>query len=230
MHRLGRRAGWFVLGLITAMLLVSAPAIAERIADFARDSDRVDGYHAVGFGVKDRGRKLVATNEEGQLPNGIIERVPKAGDATRLAGITANNYARSCAGIQASVYIRPEDLTSEYQNQFGFNCGGLRRNDVKKIVVGTYRVRFWGLNLTGCDFSSDLPFLFTRLSIAVEGVDPVIATYESVEEPNEEQCPGERLDENYSVPVDVHLFTPAGEPVDRPVTVTLLGGPQVGSP
>jgi hypothetical protein len=223
-----RSLTWFGVGLVTSALFLSAPAIAERIADFARDSDKVDGYHAVGFGVKDRGGKLVATNEDGRLPNGIVERVPRAGNASRLGGIHASNYARSCAGIQASVYVLPDDLTAEYQNRFGFSCGGNRRNEVKRIAVGTYRVRFFGYNLTGCDFSSDLPFLFSRVSATVEGSEPVIATYESVEEQNSEQCTG-NLTDNYSVPIDVHLFTPDGEPVDRPVTVTLLGGPQSGS-
>jgi hypothetical protein len=58
----------------------------------AMNADKVDDRHAVGAGasVTARARKLVATNDNGRLPNNIIDKAP---DANRLDGISAEGFA-----------------------------------------------------------------------------------------------------------------------------------------
>ena len=88
-----RHANTFAVAFVTAAVTAGAPAIAATIADYARDSDKVDGRHAVGArtSIAERKGRLVATNADtGQLPNNIIARAP---DANRLDGLNSTEFA-----------------------------------------------------------------------------------------------------------------------------------------
>jgi hypothetical protein len=80
-----------VVAMITAAVTAGGPAIAETIADFARDSHKVDGLHAVDSTMDPGARagKLVATNGSGRLPNNIIV---KADDAQKLDGLNSTQF------------------------------------------------------------------------------------------------------------------------------------------
>lgn len=60
------------LALLVALGGIGGPAIADAIAS---DSDKVDGFHAVGAKAKagKRAGKLVATNSKGRLPRNIVD-------------------------------------------------------------------------------------------------------------------------------------------------------------
>jgi len=91
----------FVVAAVTASIttgvLMAAPAVGSAVVAMARNSDRVDGRHAVGFGASVKGRKgkLVATSAKtGKLPNNIIAKAP---NARRLGGVGAARYARKAS-------------------------------------------------------------------------------------------------------------------------------------
>ena len=81
-----------LVAMVTAAITAGGPAIAATIADYAKNSDKVDGQHAVGAGasVAERAGKLVATNSDGRLPNNIIT---KALDANKLDGRDSTFFA-----------------------------------------------------------------------------------------------------------------------------------------
>jgi hypothetical protein len=76
--------------VITAGVVTGAPAVAAGI--FAKDSHKVDGFHAVGADAKvgKRAGKLVATNQDGRLPNGIIAKAP---DSDLLDGLDSTSFS-----------------------------------------------------------------------------------------------------------------------------------------
>ncbi len=83
-----------LIAATVASAIAAAPAVAGRIADYARNSDKVDGRHAVGASASPnrRASSLVATDNQGRLPNGIIRSAP---DAHRLQGFEANDLVRA---------------------------------------------------------------------------------------------------------------------------------------
>jgi hypothetical protein len=86
-----------------AALTAGGPAVAGSIVDFARNSDKVDGKHAVGAGASapERAGKLVATNSAGRLPNNIIAQAP---DSQKLAGQNLSEVVASARdGLQEQV-------------------------------------------------------------------------------------------------------------------------------
>lgn len=75
-----------LVAFVTAAVIAGGPALAEVIADYARDADKVDGRHAVSAeaSVENRKAKLVATDATtGRLPNNIIAVAP---DSAKLNG------------------------------------------------------------------------------------------------------------------------------------------------
>lgn len=76
--------------IVTAGLVSGGPAIAAGI--FAKDSHRVDGFHAVASAAKveKRAGKLVATNGAGLLPNDIITLAP---DSDLLDGLDSTAFS-----------------------------------------------------------------------------------------------------------------------------------------
>ena len=70
-----------VVGVMAA--LIGAPAVARVVADYARNSDKVDGKHSVASNssVDEAAKKLVALNKNGQLPAKFIPQVGQAAEA-----------------------------------------------------------------------------------------------------------------------------------------------------
>ena len=83
-----------LIATAVASAIAAAPAVAGHIADYARNSDKVDGHHAVGpwASPNRRAGAVVATDSQGRLPNGIIRRAP---DSKRLEGLAANDLVRA---------------------------------------------------------------------------------------------------------------------------------------
>ena len=93
-----RENGRTIFVAVVVAGLVGAPAIARVVADYAKNSDKVDGKHAVGArapATKRRG-KLVATNAQGFLPNNIIR---KARDANKLDGLDSTAFRQKYARV-----------------------------------------------------------------------------------------------------------------------------------
>jgi hypothetical protein len=85
-----------VSAFVAGILIVSGSQIAIAAFD-AVNSDKVDGWHAVGAGatVSARSNKLVATNGSGRLPNNILAKAP---DANRLDGLDGAAFQRRVTG------------------------------------------------------------------------------------------------------------------------------------
>jgi hypothetical protein len=92
--RLRAHLSTIVVAFVTAAVTAGGPAVAASIVDYARNADKVDGRHAVGAGTSaaNRAGKLVATNGDGRLPNGIITKAP---DANRLDGLDSSSFLRA---------------------------------------------------------------------------------------------------------------------------------------
>jgi hypothetical protein len=81
-----------VIAAVTAILVAAAPAVGSAVVARVRNSDKVDGYHAVGSGasIKARRGRLVATSpKSGRLPDNIIATAP---NAKRLGGRSASQF------------------------------------------------------------------------------------------------------------------------------------------
>ena len=78
----------------------TGPGIASTVGRaIAPNSDKVDGFHAVGAGTpaRDRAGKLVATRKsDGRLPDDIIAQAP---DSARLAGQPLRNVKTQWIGV-----------------------------------------------------------------------------------------------------------------------------------
>ena len=104
-ERTRRRVELFVVAATAAVLATAGPALARTVADFAKNADKVDGFHATGAGasIGARSGKLVATGPAtGRLPNNIIAKAP---DANLLDGIDSAGFASSAdvTSMQAQI-------------------------------------------------------------------------------------------------------------------------------
>jgi hypothetical protein len=141
-----------MVAMVTAAVTAAAPSIAATIADYAKNADKVDGKHAVGSSASTTARKgkLVATNPEtGLLPNSIIA---KAQDADKLDGRDSGEFLGKCDLLTLAGYavIDGANLGDTYADaNNSVSCvGGLHAVEVKKTIVGVYRVDF-GVNRNG---------------------------------------------------------------------------------
>lgn len=203
----------FLLGAIVG----TAPAVARVIADYAKDSGRVDGFSATSAD-KDAGRragKLVATDRRGRLPNDIIERAP---DSRRLRDEPPGHYedTRCELGLAADAFV-PGDVAADptvvgdaykYSGR-GHNGDPLlydcvRRNVfARRVAPGIYRLNF--------GHAASCPIQQGQLStlVTVNGEAGLVATAETV-------CEGDEAEE------EVRITSGSGTPVDASFTVLLL--------
>lgn len=88
-----RHLSTVLIVLVTVAITAVAPAVAETIADYAKNAGKVDDRSAVGAGatIAKRSGKLVATDAEGRLPDNIIRKAP---DSERLDGLSKNAFVR----------------------------------------------------------------------------------------------------------------------------------------
>ena len=82
------------VAFVTAAVTAGGPAVAAVVADYARNSDQVDGRDAVGAGASaaERAGNVVATNRAGKLPASAI---PTVSNAEKLDGLDAAKFTRS---------------------------------------------------------------------------------------------------------------------------------------
>ena len=130
---------------------LAVPAVSAVVR--ATNADKVDGRHAVGSGTTrtDRARKLVATGQNGRLPNAIIAKAP---NANKLDGLDSTDLMRG-TGPGRSIVNGPgcDPTTDTY-----VSCGGVqlklpRRGKVSLTMDGAWatstapsigRCRFFG--------------------------------------------------------------------------------------
>jgi hypothetical protein len=104
-ERTRHRIELLVVAAAAAVLTTAGPALARTVADFAKNSDKVDNFDAVGAGasIDARSGKLVATGAAtGRLPNNIIAKAP---DSNLLDGIDSSGFASAAdvAAMQAQI-------------------------------------------------------------------------------------------------------------------------------
>lgn len=172
----------FVIGAVAGALFGAAPAVAGSVVRFARNADKVDGFHAVGArqSAEDRAGKLVATNMNGRLPNDVIRTAP---DAARLDGREPEEYARTCvAGGVTGLAFVDVGIGSDLQVVAGHNfvnahippvieganpqCQRGPDPRARRISAGLYEVSFGSTPGSGCDAS-------TRVASVVTPKDPL---------------------------------------------------------
>lgn len=208
--------GWFLVIIVVGAI---GPATARAIADYARNSDRVDGFHAVSGGSKaQRAGKIVATDQNGLLPNGVIDR---ARDAKKLGGIGPNGYTKLCqdGSVEGQALI-PADVGSEYTEVRGFSTtyGGpvepsgnvchVGEARARHVSTGVYRVDLATVAVEDCTepiASDTLTAVVTPVDLAGIGIT---ASYRPV-------C-------DNRVVLEVMLRDATGAPQDAPFAVVLL--------
>ena len=216
--------------VLVALIVVVAswvlPAAAREVVDYARNAGKVDGFSAVPSGSNDRGGKLVATRENGRLPNDIIKRAPRAFQADYLRQFGPSAFVLGCqdGAIRGQAHVRPT-IGSEFEEVTGFGTlhGGpvnegnschARDAMARKVGVGIYDV-----NLATIAWDCDQPLqpdVITAL-VSVETSEPLVSSYVPV------------CDEG-TVYVRVHIYDLTGETQDAPFTVALLASQGIPIP
>ncbi len=205
-----------------ALVGAITPAIAVTVVRYARNADRVDGFHAVAPSVarSERAGKVVATNRRGRFPNGVIRTAPNAAE---LGGRPPAAYEPTpCAANVAAHALVPANASSgdavgiAFVHEFAgnddrgrpvFGCDE-RDVTVAHAATGTYEIDFGGAaRCLGGDTPAQM-----RASVTVkrEAGEPLVANTISV-------CAGEVMLERVRV-VDVD-----GTPTDASFVITLLG-------
>lgn len=210
-----------LISCILVGLLLSAPVIAGSVVRFARNSDKVDGRHAVGAGksTEKRSGKLVATNRSGHLPNNIIRKARKAKEADRLGDYGPTAFVRGCqpGALRGQAHV-PVTLGSEFEEVLGFstihggpisiegtNCHSGKAT-ARRISTGVYDVR---LAVVGWTCGEPFPPGIITALVTVQSVEPLVSTYEPI-------C------ENNNVYARVRIAGLDGNSMDAPFSIALL--------
>ena len=117
--------------LVISLAGAGGPALAGALG---RDSDTVDGFHAVKSGtpLKQRAGKLVATSRStGRLPNNIIKKAP---NAQRLGGHPASFFLPATALV---AYETQAHATSTYETK----AGAAATYETKSGAAATYQTK-----------------------------------------------------------------------------------------
>lgn len=210
--------------LVTAVVVVTAPVAARTVTDYAKNSDKVDGRHAVGSAASrdTRARKLVATNREGFLPNDIIRKAP---NAAALGGRSADRYAAKCEeGALAGAVSVPADLSAAWTEVGGYvlvhQAGGpppgvdnceRNRPQARRVGEGSYELKLSG------EYAICAPEAHVPAVVTVRSESPVFAT----------QSLG--CAENFTT-LRVRTWTPQGESIDAAVDVAILSPVRIPLP
>lgn len=211
-----------VIAFVVAAATSGAPAIAEAVARFAENADKVDGFHAVGAksGRDRRAGKLLATNSHGSFPNNVIERAP---DSARLKGRGTKFYQDTpceVALVTAEAFV-PADVSSEYvqvpgttyRDFVGPGIAGPRRGCTewftvaRRVATGVYQVDFTNAPvLSPLQCSEQLHSLVT---LKTTEFSPLIANTLTL-------CEGNRAIE------EIHVYDANGVPRDASFTIVLF--------
>lgn len=206
-----------LVAIVAGLVATATPTLARSVADFARNAGKVDGFSAVEADAGRRGRKLVATNRAGRLPDDIIAVAP---DSDLLDGHGASAFVGACerGGIRGQANV-PPTVGSTFEEVPGFSSsyGGpldaegnrCRFSDAtaRRVSVGVFDVRV-AFVIHDCD-GGPPPGILTA-AVTVESATPLVGTYEP------------RCGEGNHVDLRVHVTNLSGQPVDAPFAVVLF--------
>ena len=235
-----KQFGWMVT-LIVVAALWNGPAIAGAVVDYARNADRVDGFHAVGAGTEEdkRGRKVVATNKRGRLPDGIVENVPSADNADKIDLYDSTDLAKTCeSGSVAGYAVVPADVGADWTEVPGAGftklIGGpppppgsrgescqTSTPSARRLVTGTYEVSMY-TQFPMCQTFGLSEENFATV-VSVRDARPLIASYEA--ECREAEGAGQRR-----VTQTVRITDMQGAPADAAFTMATFKSPVVPLP
>lgn len=221
--------GWMITAIVVASLW-NAPAIADVVADFAKDSHRVDGMHAVraDAGRDERANKLVATNKKGLLPNYIVRYVSTSENTDTIDYYDSARLVKSCnAGSIAGHAYVPSDVGADWTQVQGVgmtrSTGGpppppehpndacaVGTPDARRLSAGTYEIRLFD-NIVSCDFADQVS---PAAIVSVRDSRALFATYER-------DCT------DAFVTFRVHVFDHSGTVTDASFTLTALESPSI---
>ena len=218
-----------MLVALAAALMPAAVEAGVRFARFAKNADKVDGFHAVGGGasVDRRSGKLVATNSQGTLPNDIIAKAP---DSERLNGLSEDHFVHQCkAGAISVVAEVPAGVGGTWSEVDGYGgvlfvhrpgvpdhfCDQVLTNvRATRVSTGVYRVAALpGDDVVGVEPGCTPGEARTIAAIVtVRDERPLFATYSSF------SCVG------YSSALghEVRIFDADGNPTDAAFTLAQL--------
>lgn len=212
-----------VVGMIVGWVV---PTAARTIADYARDSNRVDGFHAVGPKSDAFSRRLVATDRDGHLPEAIVEH---AQNARKLGGFPVDRYVTTCERGSIGGYAQvPLDVGVEWTVVPGygstFAAGGptpppgepgyeqctFSPPEARRLSSGTYEVAL----SNDAAYCNDSYFPVPAVVVTVNDPGPLFASYEG------------RCDEERGITELVRIFDPNGVPTDAAFTISILASPR----
>jgi hypothetical protein len=210
------------LTLIVLAALIATPAAVEAgasVVRFARNSHRVDGFHAVGSqaSADERSGKLVATDTQGRFPDDIIRQAP---DAARLGGFAESHFVHRCeSGSLSAVAEIPRDLQSEWRQVDGYagtlftQSGGepdhrcdqtLTGLHARRVGPGVYELAMTSLGDTvGGEGCSQGNIISIAALITIEGEQPLVSAHTAY------QCANKQ-----GVLHQVRIFDLTGTPAD----------------
>ncbi len=216
-----------VLVVTASFSAVVMPDVASSVIRYAKNADRVDGFHAVGAGAQRQARRLVATNRSGHLPEAIVAH---AQNARRLGGYPHDRYVTTCergsvagyAHVDAGVGADWTEVTG-YGTMFAAGgpppAGDAPANEectfspasARRVAPGTYQVALSD-DVAGCgDFDVAEP----AAVITVNDARALFASYEGA------------CDEEKGIIETVRIFDNGGVPTDAAFTITILAPPRV---
>lgn len=214
----------FIAVLVGVLVGWIAPTAARTIAEFARDSDRVDGFHAVGAKNEKRSRRLVATDRDGHLPEAIVEH---AQNARKLGGFPVDRYVTTCERGSIAGYAQvPSAIGSEWAEVTGygstFAAGGptpipgepgyeqctFSTPEARRLSTGTYEVALSN-DEAYCDFLPE-----PAVVVTVNDPRPLFASYQGACDPDR------------GVTEVVRIFDEDGVATDAGFTITILSSPR----
>jgi hypothetical protein len=186
MRTLTRDARTVVVAAITSLVVTGVPVMAA--VNYALNADRVDRKHAVGAGasIAKRAGKLVATNGQGVLPNGIIKKAP---DADKLDGVDSTDFVTPSGTIlwnqwDGWVSTSPNttvsrDLDDTNVNRANAGTSSLRLRPTIPSTLFGKKLRVTGVEL--CYDAGNVNTALTKVELRVnESTVPKIATGEIV--------------------------------------------------
>jgi len=212
-----------MVGLLVGWI---APTAARTIADYARDSNRVDGLHAVAADSDKLSRRLVATDREGHLPESIVEH---AQNSRKLGGYAVERYVTTCERGSIAGYAQVDGTVgSEWTEMPGygstFGTGGPTPPQgepvyefcefstplARRIATGTYEVALSNVHAYCADSWEPEP----AVVVTVNDARPLFASYEGACDPEK------------GITEVVRIFDVDGAPVDADFTITILASPR----
>ncbi|HEX2240751.1 MAG TPA: hypothetical protein VHJ82_06395 [Actinomycetota bacterium] len=210
----------FLAGAVVGSMFAAAPAVAQAVARYARNSDKVDGFHAVAHNESRAARagRLVATNSEGRFPKALLGKAP---DADRVDGISSEALVSDCSeGALRGHATVPADIGSSFERVpgFGTSFGGpvdpsgtnchLLPAEARHVATGVYEV---DLGFVAWDCSSAVPdeILSALVTPMGSGAAPRIATYRPLCGPS-------------GIHVEVRIVDLQGQPRDSSFVIAFI--------